>query len=242
MSSDKKIEASRASAKKSTGPINTNFTRYNATRHGLLTAGVTELDDAAGYYAILEGLMHDYAPVGTMEVFFVESMALYMVRSKRAQFLEASYITSQINPPQYERPFAHLDLLNRGAVLDPGLPASILPGSMQCLVGNYQRYETHFTICFLGLSKSSIRCSGCAKPSGSLRAASLTLPLATRAEHLPRFLQHRHGRKFHRAMAQVYRKRLWSITLTPGEMAPPAPISSRRMFFQPTKRTLRRPL
>jgi hypothetical protein len=146
MSSEKQFAANRSSALKSTGPKTTNSTRFNATKHGLLAAGVTELDDAAGYHNILDGLMEDYAPVGTMEKFFIESMALYMVRCKRARRLEAEYITGLLNPPLFERdPFANLDLLDQGSVLDPGLPASILPGSMQCLVGQYQRYETHFS-------------------------------------------------------------------------------------------------
>jgi hypothetical protein len=146
MSSEKQFAANRSSALKSTGPKTTNSTRFNATKHGLLAAGVTELDDAEGYENILDGLIQDHAPVGTMEGFFIESMALYMVRCKRARRLEAEYITGLLNPPQYERdPFANLDLLDQGSVLDPGLPASILPGSMQCLVGLYQRYETHFS-------------------------------------------------------------------------------------------------
>jgi hypothetical protein len=146
MSSEKQIAANRNNGPKSTGPKNTDSTRFNAVKHGLLAVGVTELDDAAGYQNILDGLMKDYEPVGTLEKFFIESMSLYMVRCMRARRLEAEYITGLLNPPLFERdPFAHLDLLDRGAVLDEGLPASILPGTMQSLVGQYQRYETHFS-------------------------------------------------------------------------------------------------
>jgi hypothetical protein len=146
MSSQRQIDANRHNSENSPGPIDTSRTRYNATKHALLAAGVTELDNAAGYENTLEGLMQDYAPVGTAETFFVKSSALYMVRCERARRLEAEFIESQINPPRYERdPLADLDAYSRGAVLDEGFSASIRPGSMQYLVSHYQRYEIHFS-------------------------------------------------------------------------------------------------
>jgi hypothetical protein len=41
-SSDVKIATNRANSQKSTGPGNTNSTRFNAAKHGLLSDGVTE--------------------------------------------------------------------------------------------------------------------------------------------------------------------------------------------------------
>ena len=40
-----KIEANQGNAKVSTGPANTISTRHNALKHGLLSQGVTELDE-----------------------------------------------------------------------------------------------------------------------------------------------------------------------------------------------------
>jgi hypothetical protein len=40
--SEKKIAANRVNGKKGKGPKDTRTTRFNATKHGLLSAGVTE--------------------------------------------------------------------------------------------------------------------------------------------------------------------------------------------------------
>jgi len=45
--SARKLAANQENAQKSTGPINTISTRYNAAKHGLLSEGVTELDNPA---------------------------------------------------------------------------------------------------------------------------------------------------------------------------------------------------
>ena len=54
--------SNRLNSGKSTGPENTNSTRFNATKHGLLAAGVTELDDAEGYRATLHELVKEKDP------------------------------------------------------------------------------------------------------------------------------------------------------------------------------------
>jgi hypothetical protein len=97
--SDKKVAANRLNGQKSEGPKNTTSTRFNATKHGLLASGITELDDAEGYRTILNDLMQEKNPVGVIEVFLVKSAALDMVRLLRARRLEAEYITGELNPP-----------------------------------------------------------------------------------------------------------------------------------------------
>ena len=87
---------------KSTGPNNTTSTRFNATKHGLLAAGVTELDDAEGYRATLSDLVREKDPVGPLETFLVRSAALDIVRLLRARRLEADYITQVLIPPIHE--------------------------------------------------------------------------------------------------------------------------------------------
>ena len=49
-STDRKTAANRLNGQKSHGPTNTTSTRYNATKHGLLSHGVTELDNAEAYH------------------------------------------------------------------------------------------------------------------------------------------------------------------------------------------------
>ena len=142
--SSKKVAANRLNGQKSHGPTNTTSTRFNATKHGLLAVGITELDDAEGHRTILRDLIREKNPVGTTEMFFVESAALDMVRVRRARRLEAEYITSELNPPiQAPDPMPRLDLVLQGEILDPGLPAAINAESGQRLVSIFQRYETN---------------------------------------------------------------------------------------------------
>jgi hypothetical protein len=142
--SAKKVATSRINGQKSHGPTNTSSTRFNATKHGLLTAGITELDDAEGYQTILRDLTREKNPVGATETYLVKAAALDMVRWLRARRLEAEYITSELNPPLHSPdPLLDLDLVFQRQMLDPGLPAAINAESGQRLVNIFQRYETN---------------------------------------------------------------------------------------------------
>jgi hypothetical protein len=140
-SSRKKAAANRINGQKSHGPKDTTSTRFNATKHGLLAVGITELDNAEGYRTILSDLMREKNPVGTIETFLVESAAMEMVRWLRARRLEAECITEELNPPIHSLGLG--DLLVDGQVLDPGLPAAISANGVQQLV-TLQRYESTF--------------------------------------------------------------------------------------------------
>src|SRR5271169_4350468 len=129
--SDRKIAANRANGQKSQGPTDTTSTRYNATKHGLLSAGITELDNAEGYQTTLRELIRELNPVGVREMFLVESMAVDMVRSVRARRLEAEYITGELNPPIRGFSLLDDDTLFQGTLLDPGLPAVLSLKSTQ---------------------------------------------------------------------------------------------------------------
>ena len=85
-------DANRRNARKSTGPRDTKRTRYNATKHGLLSQALTDLDDAGACRRLLVSLTAELAPVGTVETLLVESIALAHVRVKRARRLEAEHI------------------------------------------------------------------------------------------------------------------------------------------------------
>jgi hypothetical protein len=140
--SAKKIAANRINGQKSHGPKNTMSTRFNATKHGLLTQGITELDDAEGYKAILGALIRERNPVGALEMFLVESAALDMVRWPRARRLEAECITGELHPPTYSPGFSALSL-GAPELLDPGLPAPISSKGLGDLI-TLQRYESTF--------------------------------------------------------------------------------------------------
>ena len=135
------IAASRSNGKKGTGPRDTTSTKFNAAKHGLLATGITELDDAEGYRDKLRELQHELLPVGLREEFLVKSVALEMVRLERARRLEAEFITEVINPPIHEPgPFAALDHLDEGPLVDPGIPATMRYEGVQLLVSTFQRY------------------------------------------------------------------------------------------------------
>lgn len=141
--SNRKVATNRLNGQKSHGPTNTTSTRFNATKHGLLATGVTELDDAEGYHTLLRDLIKEKNPVGPTEMFLVESAALDMVRARRARRLEAEYITSVLNPPILGgAALSDLDSMFQPSVLDPGLPAAVDSESAQRLVNTFQRYET----------------------------------------------------------------------------------------------------
>jgi hypothetical protein len=143
--SDKKILANRINGKKSHGPIDKTRTKPNALRHGLLAVGITQLDDAEGYRKLVRELKREMNPVGTLETQLVEAAASDMVRWARARRLEAEYITEVLNPPKHERdPLGDVLSDLQGRIVDPGVPAALKPGSVQCLVAIYQRYETIF--------------------------------------------------------------------------------------------------
>ncbi len=136
--SEKKIAANRTNGKKGTGPDNTLSTRYNAKKHGLLAAGVTELDDPEEYRRIVHGLDVSYAD--ELKKFFRRRMALLMVRVRRAERYDAEFITSILNPRVYKSEDLFKSVLSSPQLVDAGLPASI-PYELFDGVMKYQRYE-----------------------------------------------------------------------------------------------------
>lgn len=124
--SSQKADANRKNALRSTGPKDTTSTRLNATKHGLLAQGLTELDDADAYRLLLERLTTRYQPVGDLEGFLVERIAFHITRLKRAGRLEAEYITGEIHPqvlgppppvfgPELDKIFAPPEIVEPGA-------------------------------------------------------------------------------------------------------------------------------
>jgi len=139
--SAKKVAANRINGQKSHGPTNTTSTRFNATKHGLLAQGITEIDDAKGYRDILSDLIRQKNPVGNFEMLLVEAAALDLVRWSRARRLEAECITGELNPPTRGPGLRDLLSGDEGPVLDPGLPAAITSNAIEQLV-TLQRYES----------------------------------------------------------------------------------------------------
>ncbi len=134
-----KADSNRLNSQSSTGPHDTNSTRLNAVKHGLLTKGITDLDDPEAYESLAQRLAEAYRPVGDLEEFFVERIAFHMIRLQRAGRLEAEYINGEIhspvNGPGLESPFDPV-------VGTPGPSAIVSALSSMNLVSGFQRYET----------------------------------------------------------------------------------------------------
>jgi hypothetical protein len=144
MPSGKKIAANRINGRKSHGPKDTTLTRLNATKHGLVATGITELDDAEGYRMLLDNLKKEKKPVGVVEMLLVESAAMDMLRWPRARRLEAEFITGELHPPILGADPLESLSFSQPTILDPGLPAAIGSKSAQPLVSVFQRYESTF--------------------------------------------------------------------------------------------------
>ena len=96
--SQRRIESNRRNGLLSTGPRNTQRTRYNALKHGLLAAGLTPWDDAEAFQESIHALTAIYPSSDPVDTFLIEQMALEMLRSRRTARLEAETITVSSRP------------------------------------------------------------------------------------------------------------------------------------------------
>jgi hypothetical protein len=124
----------------STGPKNVISTRFNATKHGLLAAGITELDDPDDYRNTLNRLKEGY--LMEAEEFVLGRIALDMVRLRRCARLEAECLTGILNPPIFSEAQNVLDMPSlKCSLIDRGLPARITSERFEPLIKTFQRYE-----------------------------------------------------------------------------------------------------
>ncbi len=147
-----KLDSNRLNAQKSTGPKDTASTRFNATKHGLLAEGVTELDNPEGFEGLCAKLQADLQPVGEVEKFLTHRIALCIVRVKRAAQLEAEFTTAQLNPPIVETKIIETGEMTKfmegqydvteTIVQDAGLPARLSIEDVGAMIDKFQRYET----------------------------------------------------------------------------------------------------
>jgi hypothetical protein len=93
VTSERRREANRRNASHSTGPRNTERTRYNATRHGLLSKGLTQWDNTEEYEETVRQLTSRYLPSNPFHEFLIQRVALEMIRTRRIGRMEAENIT-----------------------------------------------------------------------------------------------------------------------------------------------------
>lgn len=96
--STRKADSNRRNAKSSTGPGDTTATRFNATKHGILTmaALVAEHEDE-GMLQELSRFREGLAPVGIREEFMADELTMLLVRRLRVIRYEASAISQRMS-------------------------------------------------------------------------------------------------------------------------------------------------
>ena len=97
--SERRVEANRGNALRSTGPRHTERTRFNATKRGFRAQGLTPWDDAEDYKETLQALKDNYASSNPVDLFLMEQTALEIVRIRRMARLEADNVVALSSPP-----------------------------------------------------------------------------------------------------------------------------------------------
>lgn len=134
--SDKKLNANRENAKKSTGPrtpFGKAISKFNALKHGVFAAktiilGPPLLEDAGAFLAILEGLRAHYDPKGVHEDVLVQEIAVAKWKAVRLEGYEAAAAAERLSKAVAN---AKIELLEErwgtmqkgikfGSALDPG--------------------------------------------------------------------------------------------------------------------------
>jgi hypothetical protein len=85
-------------ALRSTGPKNTELTKFNALRHGLTARQLTVMpfENPEDYRRLLDGLRRDFRPSSMIEEILVEQMAQSLWRRKRILRSEKSEIEASL--------------------------------------------------------------------------------------------------------------------------------------------------
>lgn len=97
--SPRRLRANQANAQRSTGPrtaAGKAVASANARQHGILSRHLLlPGEDPAEFNALLQELMQDQQPVGTLEMALVERMAVALWRQRRLVAAEAAQVQSQ---------------------------------------------------------------------------------------------------------------------------------------------------
>lgn len=113
--SDRKVEANRRNASKSTGPRTARgraHSRGNAMKHGLFAmnrsvAALTKWEDPEEYEALVQCLVESYQPVGTPEEMEVQFIAVCWWKRSRVWRYENANISGRLVRQQVEIDRAH---------------------------------------------------------------------------------------------------------------------------------------
>jgi hypothetical protein len=98
MATDEQVKANQQNATHSTGPRNTEVTRYNATRHGFRGRRVViDGESEAEYNALIDSLYESFLPADTYETYLVRRIGDRMWELERARHMKVN----ALNEAQY---------------------------------------------------------------------------------------------------------------------------------------------
>jgi hypothetical protein len=101
-----RAQANKRNARSSTGPktaVGKSRSSANALSHGVLSGKLLLADESAGdYHALLQSLMTELGPVGTMEQLLVERIAVSVWRQRRLVGAEAAAVAEQQSTTAYQ--------------------------------------------------------------------------------------------------------------------------------------------
>lgn len=142
MTSERKQEANRRNAQRSTGPRTVEgkvASARNSLRHGLRAERLLlETEDAQEYEALRAGLLEALGPEGAMEELLVERIVACAWRLRRACELESTALQQEMDEVRDLPSFARQPQTDR-AVLSLAYVRTINMGSIPA---NLARYET----------------------------------------------------------------------------------------------------
>ena len=101
MQSDRKTESNRQNAQRSTGPIDTEKTRFNATKHGIYSSGgvIEEIDGEDSqelFDSLATQMWEEWGPIGVTEEDLVCQLIESKWRRRRLKRVETNLIRVQI--------------------------------------------------------------------------------------------------------------------------------------------------
>ncbi len=140
--SQKRIEANRANARKSTGPKDTSKTRFNGVKHGLTAQhAILPWEHREDLDAIIESFETRFEPVDNYERLLVKHAAEAFWRMERSLRLEASIFETTANA-EYEAAGAQPGDLHAGHLEAMGFMKA------DEIMDRYRRYDAHLQRAF----------------------------------------------------------------------------------------------
>lgn len=117
---------------------NTNLTRYNATKHGILRDTVTAYEQT-DFNTLFDQLECDLKPKNTIERMLIERIVINQIKLERISKAEAELIKTGLDPRVETDIF--LEMTNYNIIESEGYKPAITPEIVSKL-DLYSRYET----------------------------------------------------------------------------------------------------